>query len=135
MKLYNFVQKRRFMQTFQPVLLGSDANVYGMARSFYAQYGVVSDAICKAVLVACRNTKLVRIAAVEPQLEDDETFVRTLVEYAESHDYARRPLLLVSCADGYTILMARHRAALAPYFHFACPELQTVLDLDIKDNF
>ena len=51
MKLYNFVQKRRFMQTFQPVLLGSDANVYGMARSFYAQYVVVSDAICKAVLV------------------------------------------------------------------------------------
>ena len=39
------------MQTFQPVLLGSDANVYGMARSFYTQYGVVSDAVCKAVLV------------------------------------------------------------------------------------
>ena len=88
------------MQTFQPVLLGSDANVYGMARSFYAQYGVVSDAICKAVLVACRNTKLVRIAAVEPQLEDDETFVRTLVAYAESHDYARRLCRRLHDPDG-----------------------------------
>lgn len=40
------------MLNFQPVLLGSDANVYGMARSFYTEYGVVSDAICKGVLVA-----------------------------------------------------------------------------------
>lgn len=123
------------MLKFQPVLLGSDANVYGMARSFYTQYGVVSDAVCKGVLVACRNTRLVRIAVCEPDLENDEVFVRTLVDYAKAHDYKNCPLLLVSCADGYTILMARHRQELAPYFHFACPELQTVLDLDIKDNF
>ena len=123
------------MQTFQPVLLGSDANVYGMARSFYTQYGVVSDAVCKAVLVACRNTRLVRIAAVKPDLEQDEVFVRTLVQYAEARDYKNTPLLLCSCADGYTILLARNREKLAPYFHFACPDLQTVLDLDIKDNF
>ena len=43
--------------------------------------------------------------------------------------------MLVSCADGYTVLMGRHRDALKPYYHFACPELQTVLDLDIKENF
>lgn len=121
------------MTDFQPVLLGSDANVYGMARSFYAQYGVVSDAICKGVLVATRNTGLVNIAVVEPNLEDDETFVHTLLTYAENHK--GKKLLLVSCADGYTVLMARHRAALSTCFYFACPELQTVLDLDIKDNF
>ena len=121
------------MQNFQPVLLGSDANVYGMARSFYTAYGVVSDVICKAVLVACRNTKLVRIAKVEPKLEEDEVFVTTLLDYAKAH--AGTPLVLVSCADGYTILLARHREALAPYFRFACPDLDTVLTLDIKDNF
>ena len=121
------------MQNFQPVLLGSDANVYGMARSFYTAYGVVSDVICKAVLVACRNTKLVRIAKVEPKLEEDEVFVATLLDYAKAH--AGTPLVLVSCADGYTILLARHREALAPYFRFACPDLATVLTLDIKDNF
>lgn len=121
------------MTDFQPVLLGSDANVYGMARSFYQAYGVTSAAICKGALVATANSRLVHIAVLEPALEEDDVFVKTLLDYAAAH--TGKPLVLVSCADGYTVLLARHRAALAPYYHFACPELQTVLDLDIKDNF
>ena len=121
------------MSDFLPVLLGSDANVYGMARSFYQQYGVRSVAICKGALVATSNTNLVKIAVLEPDLENDETFVKTLTDYAKAH--ADKPLVLVSCADGYTVLIGRHRDALKPYYHFACPELQTVLDLDIKENF
>ena len=40
------------MEQILPVLLGSDANVYGMARSFYMEYGVTSLAIGKGRL--CR---------------------------------------------------------------------------------
>ena len=120
------------MTDFLPVLLGSDANVYGMARSFYSQYGVTSVAVCKGALVATANSKLVHIAVLEPELEQDDVFVRTLIDFAKQQT---KPLVLVSCADGYTILLARHREELAPYYHFACPDLQTVLDLDIKDNF
>ena len=108
------------MSDFLPVLLGSDANVYGMARSFYQQYGVRSVAICKGALVATSNTNLVKIAVLEPDLENDETFVKTLTDYAKAH--ADKPLVLVSCADGYTVLMvhwqlpiqASHTAALSP---------------------
>ena len=121
------------MTDFLPVLLGSDANVYGMARSFYQQYGVTSAAICKARLVATANSKLVRIAVVEPSLEDDAVFEKTLIEFAKTNP--GKPLVLVSCADGYTILLGRHREALRPYYHFACPPVETVLSLDIKDNF
>ena len=121
------------MTDFLPVLLGSDANVYGMARSFYQQYGVTSAAICKARLVATANSKLVRIAVVEPSLEDDAVFEKTLIEFAKTNP--GKPLVLVSCAAGYTILLGRHREALRPYYHFACPPVETVLSLDIKDNF
>ena len=100
------------MTDFLPVLLGSDANVYGMARSFYQQYGVTSAAICKARLVATANSKLVRIAVVEPSLEDDAVFEKTLIEFAKTNP--GKPLVLVSCADGYTILLGRHREALRP---------------------
>ena len=121
------------MSAFLPVLLGSDANVYGMARSFYMEYGVRSACVCKRRLIATRNTRLLCQVVEEPRLEEDEIFVKTLVDFAKAHPDL--PLVLQSCADGYTILLARNRRALAPYYRFACPQLETVLTLDIKENF
>ena len=43
-----------FMPQILPVLLGGDANVYGMARSFYECYGVRSLAVCRRALPALR---------------------------------------------------------------------------------
>ena len=57
------------MKDLLPVLLGSDANVYGMARSFYMEYGVTSLAIGKGALAATANSRLVKMAVVkEPML-------------------------------------------------------------------
>ena len=121
------------MKDLLPVLLGSDANVYGMARSFYMEYGVTSLAIGKGALAATANSKLVKMAVVEPNLEDDAVFVRTLTDFAKAH--AGKTLVLVSCGDNYTGLMARARAALEPYYKFACPTPELVAELDTKEFF
>ena len=121
------------MKDLLPVLLGSDANVYGMARSFYMEYGVTSLAIGKGALAATANSKLVKIAVVEPNLEDDAVFVRTLTDFAKAH--TGKTLVLVSCGDNYTGLMARARAALEPYYKFACPTPELVAELDTKEFF
>ena len=115
------------------MLLGSDANVYGMARSFYMEYGVTSLAIGKGALAATANSKLVKMAVVEPNLEDDAVFVRTLTDFAKAH--TGKTLVLVSCGDNYTGLMARARAALEPYYKFACPTPELVAELDTKEFF
>ena len=47
---------------FQPVLLGSDINVYGMARSFHQEYGVKSVAIGKGILGPCTASKIVNLS-------------------------------------------------------------------------
>lgn len=120
------------MLDFLPVFLGSDANVYGMARSFYEAYGVTGAAVCRRVLPAIAHSRLVRAAVVEPRLEEDGVFVRTLVDFAKRQ--SKTPLL-VSCADGYTLLLARHREELAPYYRFACPPPETVQALDDKAGF
>ena len=121
------------MKDLLPVLLGSDANVYGMARSFYMEYGVTSLAIGKGALAATANSKLVKMAVVEPNLEDDAVFVRTLTDFAKAH--TGKTLVLVSCGDNYAGLMARARAALEPYYKFACPTPELVAELDTKEFF
>ena len=121
------------MKDLLPVLLGSDANVYGMARSFYMEYGVTSLAIGKGALAATANSKLVKMAVVEPNLEDDAVFARTLTDFAKAH--AGKTLVLVSCGDNYTGLMARNRAALEPFYKFACPTPELVAELDTKEFF
>lgn len=126
-------ERSDIMSTFLPVLLGSDANVYGMARSFYMAYHIKSACVCKRRLIATQNTKLLCEVVEEPRLEEDEIFVSTLVQFAEKHKGTT--LVLQSCADGYTILLARNREALEPYYAFACPSLENVMSLDIKENF
>ena len=121
------------MKDLLPVLLGSDANVYGMARSFYMEYGVTSLAIGKGALAATANSRLVKMAVVEPNLEDDAVFARTLTDFARAH--SGKTLVLVSCGDNYTGLMARNRAALEPFYKFACPTPELVAELDTKEFF
>ena len=121
------------MKDLLPVLLGSDANVYGMARSFYMEYGVTSLAIGKGALAATANSRLVKMAVVEPNLEDDAVFAHTLTDFARAH--SGKTLVLVSCGDNYTGLMARNRAALEPFYKFACPTPELVAELDTKEFF
>ena len=116
-----------------PVLLGGDANVYGMARSFYEAYGVRSVAVCKKALPALAHSRLVRAAVQNPRLEEDEVFTAVLTALAKAHP--DRTGLLVSCADGYTMQLARCRQALAPYYRFACPEPAAVEALGTKESF
>ena len=69
---------------FTPVLLGGDANAYGMARSFFEEYGKTSHTICKGAFHICQHSKLMSIDVTEPNLEDDEVFVRTLRAFASA---------------------------------------------------
>lgn len=116
-----------------PVLLGGDANVYGMARSFYEAYGMHSVAVCKRTLPALAHSRLVKVAVEHPRLEEDGVFTAVLMALAKAHP--DKTCLLISCADGYTLQLARCREALAPYYRFACPAPAVVQSLGTKEGF
>lgn len=118
---------------FLPVLLGSDINVYGMARSFHEEYGVCSIAIGKGILGVCANSKIVHVEVVEPKLEDDEVFVRTLTEFAAKHN--DRTLLLVPCGDNYIKLLVRNQEKLRSLYRFECISEELLMRLSIKESF
>ena len=107
------------MPRMLPVLLGGDANVYGMARSFYECYGVRSLAVCRRALPALAHSRLVRVAVQDPAFGQDHVFTATLLGLAEQ--YPGVPKILISCADDYTALLACHADALRGAYRFACP--------------
>ncbi len=118
---------------FIPVLLGTDANAYGMARSFYEEYKKTSLAIGKGALVATANSKLVKVVKIEPDLEDDEVFVKTLRDFAAEH--TEKTLLLVPCGDNYIKLLARNQDKLRDLYKFNCADADLLEKLSIKESF
>ena len=121
------------MPQILPVLLGGDANVYGMARSFYETCGVRSLAVCRRALPALACSRLVRVAVQDPAFAQDTVFTATLLGLAAQHPGKTR--LLVPCADGYTRLLARYADALRGAYRFACPPPAAVEALSDKQRF
>ena len=120
---------------FQPVLLGSDINVYGMARSFHQEYGVKSVAIGKGVLGPCLASKIVTVEVVEPNLEDDQVFVKTLLDFAKRYEGSGKKLLLVPCGDNYIKLLVRNQDKLRGTYEFECIDEELLMKLSIKESF
>lgn len=119
---------------FVPVLLGSDINVYGMARSFHERYGVRSLALTTFPLVPIRNSSIIDIE-VFPGLADSDGFVQAVREVGERYLGTDTKPLLVACGDGYATLVARHKDEVERYFTVAsvdAPLLEQLLD---KERF
>lgn len=121
-------------QKFLPVLLGSDVNVYGMARSFHEAYGICSVAVGKGRLGATSNSRIVTVEVVEPRLEEDEVFCNTLIEFSKRYP-KELPLLLVPCGDNYAKLLARNQEALRDYYRFVSINEPLLLQLSTKETF
>lgn len=118
---------------FKPVLLGSDINVYGMARSFHEAFGITSSAIGKGILGVCTNSKIVTVEVTEPDLEDDTVFVSTLTAFAQRYPGIR--LLLVPCGDNYIKLLVRNQEKLRDIYEFACIDEDLLMRLSLKESF
>lgn len=112
---------------FLPILLGSDINVYGMARSFHEAYGVVSDAYCAAALSPTKFSKIVNVYP-RPNFDQPEGFIKAMRELKESFKDDKRKLLLIPCSDGYTELIATYKSELEPVF--ICP----TVNLDLQEK-
>ena len=118
---------------FIPVLLGGDANAYGMARSFYEEYGLVSHAIGKGAFHICQHSKIMSCDVFEPNIEDDEVFVRTVLDFAKR--FEGKTLVLAPCGDNYTKLLVRNQDALRDTYRFSIMSPGQFDLLSTKDRF
>lgn len=127
------VRINKVSEDFMPVLLGGDANVYGMARSFFEKYGKKSHCIGKGSFHICQHSRYLSIDVTEPYLEDDDVFVETLMAFAKAHE--NKILVLVPCSDTYANLLVRNQDELRSAYRFSCPSKELFKQLETKSQF
>ncbi len=119
---------------FLPVILGSDLNAYGMARSFHEAYGVRSLALASFPLSPTRHSRIVDLEVI-PGFGSSETFVATLLDRARGLADRFDRLVLVPCGDRYAELVSRFQAELAERYVVAAPDHRLVRRVANKASF
>ncbi|MBT1172225.1 carboxylate--amine ligase [Bifidobacterium sp. MA2] len=124
------------MTRFQPILLGSDINVYGMARAFHEEYGIVSDAYAYFQLSPTKFSKIVNVHIV-PDFDNFVTFRDFMLSLgrrmkAEDPD---RALLLIPCGDVYANLLSQCGDDLRKYFVYNTLDIRLSRELAYKATF
>ena len=121
-------------KTFLPVILGTDANAYGLARSFNDEYNVKSLAIGTFPLRETKDSKIIDVKIIK-NLTDENIFLNTLLEigkeYKEKYDY----LILLSCAEWYTNPIINNMGALSKYFVLPFMNKELKDKLEDKESF
>lgn len=95
-----------------PVFLGADLNCYNFARAFHEAYGVESYAFGRYAMAPTKYSRLVHFTVV-PDLDNEETMLRVLREFAAAHPGGR--LYLFGCTDDYAAMIIRRKAELPQY--------------------
>lgn len=100
---------------FLPVLLGTDSNVYGMARSFYEEYGVTSIAVGCGNYIDTRDSTIVSVITI-PDLLESDNFCKCLIKLAKEKLLKYKKIFLIACGDNYTSLIVDNKKRLEKYF-------------------
>jgi D-aspartate ligase len=122
-------------KNFIPIILGSDVNAYGIARSFYEAYGIKSLVVCQELWVVCQNTKFISKAIIDLKLETDEAFVKTLKSLAASLSKSESDLILIPCGDAYSELISRNQKLIENEFRFITVDYKLHQQLNRKETF
>lgn len=117
---------------FLPILLGSDMNAYGMARSFYEAYGIKPLVLGRSNLSATQNSDILHLKVIE-DLNEEETFLPAMLDIAKENK--GKKLLLLACGDDYAKLIIRNKDKLTPYFAVPYIDEKLMDRLVLKENF
>lgn len=121
-------------QDFIPVILGTDVNAYGMARSFHMAYGTGSRCVGMGKLFMTDQSSFISIKVVE-NLMDPDVFQNALIDYAKELKQEAEKLILVASSDGYAELAIRHKEQLSPYYEMPFVDEKWIDELLYKDRF
>ena len=122
------------MEKFLPIILGTDANAYGLARSFHEEYGIKSLAIGKAQLIETKNSKIIDVIICE-NFTEENTFKEVMINVGKEYKNKYDKLILLSCAEWYTNLIVNNKDLLEKYFVIPFSNKDLKDKLENKESF
>lgn len=124
------------MTSFLPILLGSDINVYGMARAFHETYGVKSKAYAYFQLTPTKCSRIVDVTIV-PDFANFVTFRDTMLREGRrlKQEDPERTLLLIPCGDVYANLVSQCGDDLRRYYVYNTIDIRLSRRLSYKSTF
>lgn len=122
------------MKTFIPIILGTDANAYGLARSFHERYGIKSLALGKVALIETKNSKIVEVKIYD-NLTEEKVFIKACLEIGKKYSKMYDKLILLSCAEWYTDLIVNNKEILEKYFIIPFMDKKLKDMLEDKESF
>ncbi len=114
------------------LIIGTDINAYYMARCYHELTGKNADLIGKENMAFTSVSKITNIQ-IEPNLWDNDTFVKVLLDYAEKNK--NKKILLIGTNDNYVKLISENKKILEKYYIFNYPDIEIVNNLLIKEKF
>lgn len=121
-------------QDFTPILLGSDINVYGMARSFNEEYGIKVKALADSQLAPTRYSKIVSVE-LHQGFSEDPTFMEVMRDQMKIYQDHQEPVILIACGDGYAELLSKHKEELETIFIVPYIDYDLLKKLISKEGF
>ncbi len=114
-----------------PVILGADLNCYNVSRAFHEAYGVKPYCFGRYEMATTMHSSILHFTAV-PDLENDETCLRILKEFAKEHP--DDDLYLMGCTDRYADMLIRLHDQV-PEYHCPLPPKEIYQTIQKKAEF
>ena len=119
-------------QKFIPIILGTDANAYGLARSFHEKYNIKSLSLGVSQLIETKKSKIINVKIYKDLKENFTSIMENIgKEYKEKYEN----LILLSCAEWYTDLIVTNRKKLEKYFILPFMDKKLKDKLEDKESF
>lgn len=119
---------------FIPIILGTDANAYGLARSFHEEYGIKSLALGVAPLIETKNSKIIDVK-IYKNLKNKNDFIKIMTDIAEEYKKEYENIILLSCAEWYTDLIIDNFEILKKYYILPFMNQELKKKLEDKESF
>lgn len=115
------------------LMLGSDINVYYMARCYHELTGCNASALGYTPMRFTDGTSIINLS-YNTSLRDPKKFADVLIDYYKNN-YKDEKVLLVPCHDVYVRLVVENKKKLEKYYIFNCPSKKIMDSFLVKEKF